>query len=348
MVARRLCQWLRGSAQHDSRQEFLEDRRPAEDAKVTPGTGEPEKLPLQPEPPPRPKRPACAMHEHCLAFESPPDTALQWVWCRHCPAGSCCFHSQCWKMGHHLLVGHECEEWFSEDPGEAVHNFGHLGVQVQSDAVGTVSVVGSGMDAYDQWAKGAISFQDFAATTSTAIFRSLGSAGSAFGGAAAGAAVGTCVCPGVGTALGTVVGSFFCSLAGSWLAGYLAGNMLDWLFLDETQLHIDTVLLAMSTLGMERQDPYVITLANVDRSWRLAAREVHPDRCHRREAETKDEYQSRMDECTQSFQRLVHHYRVLVAFIQNRESENWQRLREQLESAWTDRVGEKQQLALCA
>jgi len=65
-------------------------------------------------------------------------------------------------MGHHLLVGHECEEWFSEDPGEAVHNFGHLGVQVQSDAVGTVSVVGSGMDAYDQWAKGAISFQEVA------------------------------------------------------------------------------------------------------------------------------------------------------------------------------------------
>merc|ERR1712217_406518 len=160
------------------------------------------------------------------------------------------------------------------------------------------------------------------------------------------------ILPGFGSAIGYIVGSFFCGITGSWVASFLMGNFSEILYGDETELHIDTVLAALRAMDLEVKDPYSVQLAVVEKRWRMLARDVHPDRCRPQKNESREEHLKRLAECTEAMQRLSHHYRVLAAFINNRDKGNWQKIRDRLLEKWISWRGSpasgSNSLAICA
>lgn len=216
-------------------------------------------------------------------------------------------------------------------------------------------------DAYEQWANGTIGFQEFASKSSDTICIALASSCSFTGSCDPGDTetprfgVGTGILPGTETSMGHIVGSFYCGAAGGWVTAFLMGNPETEtdspLVGDETEMNIDTVLQGLRGMSLEAEDPYSVRLAVVERRRRLLERDVHPDRCQQKDGESNDQYTKRLAECTEGMQRLSHHYRVLVAFIHNRDQENWQNIRGLLVGKWNECKGSftsgLKPLALC-
>merc|ERR1712032_102604 len=101
-----------------------------------------------------------------------------------------------------------------------------------------------------------------------------------------------------------------------------------------------TVVRAMEALNIYVDEPKDMTEEDVKQSFINLARQAHPDKIHRRPDEDDDQFNKRKSEANLDMQMLNHHYKVLKAYIEERDKNMWERLRahgkHSVERYWQD------------
>jgi len=181
---------------------------------------------------------------------------------------------------------------------------------------------------YQQWSKGDINWSQFRVQAAEIV------SGHVLSGVGAWAGMGTAItivgcCSGgpIAVAIFAMIGGVAGGAIGQWGGRKLAQKAIGMTQTDFSKENAQAVVLAMDSLNVYVDDPKDLTEQHIKMAYCPLALQMHPDKVHQKEGESDKAFQQRKTDANVRMSMLNHHYNVLKAYIEQRDTSTvWTRV----------------------
>lgn len=171
---------------------------------------------------------------------------------------------------------------------------------------------------FQHWGQKRISWTEFRYKSYEALVGQVTSVITSWAGAAAASLLAGAFLGPAGVALAVVFGGIVGGAAGQYV-----GRLVVYEFLppsEESQANARSIVTAMDALDIWVDDPIDMTMEQVTEAFRAKALQVHPDKVVQKPGETQKQYEEKQVKATVDMSLLNHHYSLLKAYIENRDT----------------------------
>lgn len=192
--------------------------------------------------------------------------------------------------------------------------------------------------AYQHWGRKSISWTEFKHKSYEALVGQATSAITSWAGAAASGLLAASLLGPVGVTLAIVFGGIVGGAAGQYVGRRIVHEFLPPY--EESKANARSIVNSMDALNIWVDDPKDMQMDQVKSAFHELAKQIHPDKVLQKPGETHEQYQQRKATSNLHMSLLNHHYKLLKAYIENRDKTDlWEHV--PVGEHWQDKMKQK-------